>query len=380
MVTQQSWEIDSQFYGGNSAGVQVISGSAPEVRFTPNPRGARPLWFCLRISPAPGAAAGAESGKLRLVLEHYETLAGAKHPGECCPVFKPAGQWWMRLPAGKPELAADGRAAAVWTVNPPAAPMEVALGFPYADGDLRQLLERSRGFWHADTIGLSAGGNPLVRLANEYNAGARFPGGLYLVARARGCDMPAAWVLDGMLQRFAGAKNNPFLIWAVALADPDAAQAGAWHSAPDLAGDWTDTPARPETAVLGGDIAHWRAACRPALAVNLQAAPLHEKSGIYCELPDAQRRPEWHAQALKWAHVVQHKLGPEFAAPEFARAAPAPAPGAGSFHDWLADGPHGVCAVTLQIPWSGAGETGFSPKKYREAGRNIADALIEKRR
>ncbi len=374
------WEADGRIPGGNAAGVAFITaGDTPELRFTPDPRGARPLWFCFQVKP-PAAAANPESGKLRLVLEHYATLAGARDPAECCPVFKPAGQWWMRLPAGRPELAPDGRACAVWSVNAPTAPMTVALGFPYAYGDLRQLLDRSHGFWQADPVGLSAGGNQLLRLANAYNAGTRFPGALYLVARMRGNDMPAAWVLDGMLQRFAGARHNPFMVWAVPLADPDAARSGAWHSAPDAAGDWSASAARQETAVLENDIIRWRGAGRAALAINLQAAPLHEKSGIFCVLPDAQRHPEMHAQALKWAHVIQHKLGPEFAAPEFVCAGPAPAAGGGWFHDRLASEPFGVCAITVHVPWSGAGEIGFSPKKYREAGRNLADALMEKRR
>ena len=370
-----SWKTNWRIPNGNAAGLKVISGDNPEIRFTPAPHGARPLWFCFQIKPPPGATP--ESGKLRLVLEHYDTLPGAVDPSECCPVFRPAGQWWMRLSGGRPETTPDGRTAAAWMVNRPTAPMDVALGFPYVDSDLRQLLDRSRGFWQSDPIGISSGGRPLIRLANEYNAGARFPSGLYLVARLRGNDMPAAWVLDGILQRLASAKNNPFLIWAVPLADPDAVAAGAWHSPPDMANDWADTPARHETTVLRSDITRWHNACRAVLAINLQAAPLREKSGIYCELPDAQQHPEKHAQALKWANVMQHKLGQEFAAPEFVRVA---APGKQCFLSWTAIALNEICALTLRVPWVGTGAVGFSPKKYREAGRYIADALIEKRR
>ena len=40
----------------------------------------------------------------------------------------------------------------------------------------------------------------------------------------------------------------------------------------------------------------------------------------------------------------------------------------------------GLNALTIRVPWCQAGDTALSPKKYRDAGRFIADALIEKRK
>ena len=79
------WTADGRIPGGNAAGLKIIPGDCPEIRFTPAPRGTRPLWFCFQVKPPP--AAGPGNGKLRLVLEHYDTLAGARDPAECCPVF-----------------------------------------------------------------------------------------------------------------------------------------------------------------------------------------------------------------------------------------------------------------------------------------------------
>ncbi|MCA1809786.1 MAG: hypothetical protein ABR497_05865 [Kiritimatiellia bacterium] len=373
MQTEIGWQVDTAVECGNVAAVRVVAGANPEVRFSPAPRGVSPLWFSFRIKAQPGAEHDAASGKLRLVLEHYDTLAGAETPHECCPVFRPAGQWWMHLPAARPEQTQDGRMDATWTLNCAVEYMDVALGFPYTDQDLHQFVDKSRAAWQLDCIGVSAGGRELLRLSNAYAAGGKFTGGLYLLARQRGCDMPAAWVLDGMLQRLASAKNNPFMIWAVPLADPDAVQAGAWFSAPDMTGDW-GLIQHHEVALLLRDLARWRAACRPALVINLQAAPLRERAGIYCELPDAKIQPEMQAQALKWAHVMQHKLGAEFAADPFVR------------EDTMSNGrlpmamaAEGICAMTLHVPWAAAGTTIFSQKKYREVGRRLADALIEKR-
>lgn len=380
MTNAQAFYVDTRFPGGNATRVRLIEGDPLQLQFTCEPKGVRPLWFHIRlkpnteIKPAPDA-------KIRLVLEHYDTLAGAQQPGECCPVYRPSGQWWMRLPPGKVERTEDGRLSAVWTLNAPSEPLEVALCPPYEPVDLRQLVEKSRGAWLQERLGLSQGGRDLLRLANGYDSATRFTGGLYVMARERGADMPSAWLLDGLLQRLAGAKNNPFLTWAVPLADVDGAHSGAWHSEPDLHTGWLGISSeRHEVAMLKRDVLRWRGCCRVAsLGLSIRAAALGETSGIYCEVPDASACGEFHAQALKWAHVIQAKLGSEFAAPEFIRPVEKKSGSGGLFHDWAAQ-EAGICALTLCVPWASAGETVFSQKKYREAGKNVADALMEKRR
>lgn len=371
------WQVNPQIPLGNAVGLQPPLPETAEVRFTPDPRGTRPLWFHFKLQLNQTAEPAAQSAdpKLRLVMAHYQTMLGAKHPAECRPVFKPPGQWWTRLPAGRLEETPDGQMNAVWVLNQPLDGMEIALNFPYTDVELQQLWERGQDFWQSDAIGFSQAARQIVRLANAYTAGKRFPGGLYLMARAHGCDMPAAWVLDGMLQRFSVSKNNPFAIWAVPLADPDAFHAGASYSAPSMQTAWNKPWNRHEIKILQQDIAAWLSVCRPVLAVNLQAAPLAEKTGIYACLPSENTHPEARAQALKWANVIKSKLGGQYAAQDFVR----PEQNSDNFQDWFAEVSGQVCALTLHIPWASSSETVFSPKKYREAGRGIADALLEKR-
>ena len=377
MTNAQLFYVDTRFPGGNATRIRVTEGDPLQLQFTCEPKGGRPLWFYLRLKPSAEIKPAADA-KFRLVLEHYDTLAGAQQVAECCPVYRPSGQWWMRLPGGKVERTEDGRLSATWTLNVPTEPMELALCPPYEPVDLRQLVEKSRGAWLQERLGLSQGGRDVVRLANGYDSASRFAGGLYIVGRERGADMPSAWVLDGLLQRLAGAKNNPFLTWAVPLADVDGAHSGAWRSEPDLHTGWVGgSSERHEIAMLKQDVLRWRGSCRPSLGLSIRAAALGETSGIYCELPNEAAYGEFHAQALKWAHVIQAKLGAEFASPDFVRVADKA--DTGRFHDWMAR-EVGICALTLCVPWASAGETVFSQKKYREAGKNVADAMIEKRR
>jgi hypothetical protein len=360
---------------GNVSRVRFVSGNPPEIQFCPDPKGSRSLWFYFQAKGPDEESPADPSGKLSLVLEHYETLAGAKDPSECAPLYRVGGQWWARMSPGKPEQTADGRMNATWVINQPEEDFEVALCYPYEDSDLKKLVDKKDGVWMRDMIGLSPGGRPISRLANAHEKSTRFPNGLFVVARERGCDMPAAWLLDGLLQRLASAKKNPFLTWAIPIADPDAARSGAWRSEPDLGTAWREDSPRQEVHVIAADLARWKARCQPSLALSICAAELSETGGIYCTLPDGDKHKEQHQLAQKWANVVLQKLGKDFASPEFVRSAK---DAGSSFPDWLA-GTSGLCGLTLHVPWVSAGDTIFSPKKFRDAGRLIADALVEKR-
>lgn len=376
-----------RLHAENVSRVRFVPGKTPELHVSPDPKGTRPLWFYFRGKVRiPGGQTDADpassselrldkTGKLRLVLEHYDTLAGAGEPSECNPLFRVDGQWWARLPRGTPIHTPDGRTSATWLMNAPEQDFEIALCYPYENADLKKLTEKKGGSWRRDVIGLSQGGNPIARLANSHERDPRFSSGLFLVGRERGCDMSAAWVLDGLLQRLATAKKNPFLTWAIPLADPDAARSGAWRSEPDLATQWDPHSSRPEIHAIQADLKRWKARCKPALGLSICAAELSEVSGITCTLPDPDRYKEQHQFGLKWANVLKQKLGSDFASPDFVR--PAAHPKAG-FTDWLA-GSKNLCGLTLHIPWCRSGDTVLSPKKYRDAGRLIADGLIEKK-
>ena len=331
------------------------------MTFTCDPVGRVPLWFRLKVSAKEGKTIADESGHLRLVLEHYDTLSGAESPQECYPVQKAEGKFWVRMSSGKVERTEDGRVSASWLLNRSVDHFEVALSFPYEDVDLHQLINKMHGEWQLDAVGVSAGGRDVKRVSSSYGHERRYRGGIYIVARENGMDMPAAWVLDGLLQRVDVLKHNPYLIWAVPVADPDGARSGAGGIGADREDGWGGALSKQETTVIEKDLARWRNCCDGSLLLRIRAAALSEVGGIYCEVAEGAVG----AEAVKWANVMQQKLGNQYTSAPFIRE--------------VARMPEvGVPALTVCVPWCVAGGVVLTQKKYREAGRLLADALLAK--
>ncbi len=369
--------VTTQIPHGNACRLAVTPGETPEIAFTPDPRGTPwPLWFCFRIN-AETPPAGKDQ-KIKLVMEHFQAIQQGESPAAWMPVYKPADQWWFRMHAGKLERKPDGQVVAAWLIPAPATSMEVALCFPYGAPDTKDLLDKSKGYWRQDVIGVSRASRDLVRLANDYESGNRYAAGLYLLARERAGDTPAAWFADGLLKHLSLAKYNPFLTWAVPLLDVDGLAEAATLSWPDLARGWADAWPRTEIRAVQRDVELWQTRCRAALALDIIAAPMAEKAGCYAVAPDPATPEELQRQATKWANVIGHKLGPDYAAQDFLRPRPAPASN-DDFATWAAC-KAGVCALTLAVPFATAGATALTPKLYREAGRRVAEALLEKRK
>lgn len=369
MRDDKSIHVETRMAGGNACRVRFVRETLPTLYFIPDPKGGFPCWFYFRLKSKDGTKITQEKESLRLVMEHYDTLAGAHTPDECYPVYKASGQFWVRLPQGRIDRQADGRVCATWIITKPADDFELALCFPYEETDMKQLAGRGRGVWAIDSIGLSTHGREIRRFSNQYDMHG-YSSSLYCIARTNGCDMPAAWLLDGLLQRLQSVKNNPFMTWAVPLADPD----GYWYGA-GLPAESFDPghPTKQEHVVIRKDLDRWRQHGAGALILDIQAASLRETDGIYCTLPHAQRFPEWHERTLKWAHVIANKLGTAFASADFVRT---------TEESHRCNGLVSIMEVpslTLFIPWCYTGDATFSAKKYREAGKAVADALIEKR-
>ena len=133
---------------------------------------------------------------------------------------------------------------------------------------------------------------------------------------------------------------------------------------------------RHETLVLQRDIQRWKERCQPALAIDFHAPGACETDGLYCFLPNPEKHPEMHEKTVKWANVIENGMGKEYAAENFKRVADYPSrwntPNAVTFFC----GRLGVCALTIETPYSLAKETLLTRKHYREAGKRIASALI----
>ncbi len=373
--------VDTDIPYGNAGGVHFVEmPDKIELRFAANPHGGpETLWFCLRVKhTTPG-----DQRPIRLILQHIGNMLGGIHdPLAMRPVFRHENGDWERLPAGTLIELPDGRHEVAWMLDAPSSHVDVAYCYPYGLPDIHQLLVDTNDYWHADTIGLSQNGRPLVRLSNSYG---RDRAGLYIVARQHAGETPASWVLDGFLRHIATLGEDAPLVWCVPLTNIDGIEQGdygkdnfpydlnrAWGSYPDGA------PMRHETLVLQRDVRRWRTRCQPALWLDFHAPGATNTSGLYTYVPNPETRPEAHTATIDWAMAIADALGPEYAAADFARVARLPSrwrtPNAGQFF-WKR---LRLPGLALEIPYALVGETVLTRQRYREAGERIAAGVTKK--
>ena len=376
-------KVSTDFPYGNADAITVSTkGDMPEIRFSPASHGgAQALWFCFRIRETePGAVS---STKVRIILEHFGNVFGAQSPADLVPVYRPGGQGWYRTSSGTALPQPDGQTSVSWLIPYPAPGMEVALCYPYGWPDVKALLSKSKGYWKADTIGQSQGGRPLIRVANDYGASGGARHGLYLVARQHAGETPGSWVLDGLLQYLSRIRKDPFLTWALPLADADGVAHGHYGKDGfpcDLDCAWGSPPTRHEAHVYQHDIARWRERCQPLLGLDFHSPGACDTSGIHCYLPSSERAPEMHGAATKWANVIAQELGAEYAAEDFKRTVSEPPRSeTPTFTSYFSE-TLGICALTLVAPYAKIGSTTLAQKHYREAGERIALALMKRHR
>jgi len=245
---------------------------------------------------------------------------------------------------------------------------------------VKTLISKAKGYWHADTIGLTQNGRSLMRLANNYGKEGGTRRGLYMIARERPGETPGSWILDGILQRLSRERRDPFMTWCVPVADIDGVARGLSCGEPCPCGvdrAWTVPALRHEAHVLQVDIAHWRSRCSPLLALSFRAAQACETDGIYAVLPSQEDNPDLYQAAEKWANVIRGALGSELAAENFKRPPQAVATPGASFTDYMVS-QAGVCALTLVTPYAKIGSTTLTVRQYRETGHLIAKALLSR--
>lgn len=362
---------------GNAANVRVLPApSATEVRFTPDPHGGPEcLWFCFRACRTRG---GGQLGQLRLVLECPDTMLGGNRPSNFRPVFRQPDEQWRR--AGAPELTdlPDGRHQAVWTLSSAKPWLDFAFSFPYGRDEVGRLVQQTGNYWRVDTIGVSQGGRPLLRLSNDYGRPKGDRPGLYLMARQHSGEVSGSWVLDGVLRRMAELGNSAPLVWAVPLANIDGVELGDYgkdNFPYDLNRAWGKPAMRHETQVFQQDMRRWAQRCRPVAGFDFHSPGASETEGMYTFLHASEKQPDVPKQAALWAAAVGESLGPGLAAAQFARS--------GDYHSrWDTPRFGGFCQEELRIPGLSV-ETPYAiihgtlmtREKYQEAGRRVADAL-----
>lgn len=377
-----SLQVNTNIPLGNACGVHIQGdGEIPEVSFAADPRGGtEALWFCFQLKetqPVPR-----EGGKVRLTMRHMDLWADSTATlPDPLPVYRPEGQGWHRVSSGELLMEPDGRYGMSWLIPHPTSVTDVALCFPYGLSDIQILESRAKGYWKRDIIGRSEGGEPLLRWANEYGSQSGRKQGLYLLAREWAGETPGSWVLDGFMQHIARIKRDPFVVWAVPFADPDAAKRGVHGKSAyplDVDRAWGPVPARHETLVYQRDVERWRTLTKPALGLDFHAAPPADQQGVRCVMPSQERAPEVYRAADKWANVIQQELGSDYAAPEFKQMDAFSGQGPlQTFPQYFSE-TLGLCGLSILIPYARIGTKVLSQRHYREIGECIAKALLKK--
>ncbi|MBI5821482.1 MAG: hypothetical protein HZA88_21145 [Verrucomicrobia bacterium] len=363
---------------GNAANVRVQKdGAVTEVRFTPDPHGGPEcLWFCFRVCRP--HSNGSALGQVRLVLECPETMLGGGRPADFRPVFRPADGDWERT--GAPDLIElpDGRRQAAWVLNVAKASLDFAFAFPYGRDEVDRLVKQTGRYWRVDTLGVSQGGRPLLRLSNDYGVAKGDRPGLYLMARQHSGEVSGSWVLDGVLRRFAELGDAAPLVWAVPLANIDGVEQGDYgkdNFPYDLNRAWGNPPMRHETLVLQQDMRRWSRRCRPLAGFDFHAPGASDADGVFAFVHNSEGLPEVTKQAPLWAGVAGESLGSEFASAKFVRS--------GDYNSrWNTPRFTGFCqegmkipGVSFETPYGVIHKTVMTREKYQEVGRRIADAL-----
>ncbi len=371
--------------GGQARILEVTASPVPEVVFAANPRGdSKGIGFHFLIEDRNPPASVPEN--LTLTLRFFDLMPGGEDPSVCRPAIRPAGKSWNRLRAPTVRQLPDGQPLLSWIIPYPVTPVEIAFCHPYGPDELQVLLQHSKGYWHAEAIGLTRNGQILTRLDNRVlgkGGGSAAPRGIYLIARRYVDAAPGSWVLDGILEGFSRSRpGNAWCIWAVPFANLDGVSPGDGHPDPfpdsvRHAGGWAPLP--HETCVLQHDLRRWATHCRPELVLDLHASDACEHDGLYLLKPESDTEPtEANRTQQAWVNVLHQGLGPEYAADTFYRTArPEPQSHPLPLTDFVR-AIIGCSAFCLQVPYALCGDTVMTPKQYREAGRRLARAILNR--
>lgn len=370
--------LDTRIRYGNACDVSVTQGPAGwTVAFAADPHGGpETLWFAFRLRWA--EASDARIGPVRLVLGHFGNMLGKAQAETIRPVFRLAGGDWDRLGAGCTEILPDGRPQATWVLDVPAPHVDVAVCYPYGTPEVEALVRESGGYWRPDTIGVSQGARPLVRLSNLPGEPGSDRPGLYVIARQHSGETPGSWVLDGFLREIAACGQKAPLVWAAPLSNIDGIEQGDYgkdNFPYDLNRAWGRPAMRHEVLVFQRDIERWRQRCRPALALDFHAPGMAEAEGCYFFLPDPRAYPAMEEATRRWVGCIHEWLTADYAAKDFGRVANyASRWESPSFSGFSAK--TGVCGLSMETPYSLIGQKVLTRVEYREIGRRVARGVI----
>ncbi len=369
-----------------------LSGTTPEVQFAAAPTGGpEAVGFHIAIDPGESAPTA-----IRCVLRFFENLLGNR-PGQAPngfrPVYRTAQRDWERVASIEQITLPDGQLAMAWLVPGNEGRVEVALSYPYGEGEWQRLQNDMEGRWRSDAIGLTEQGRAIPRIANRLGAPEGREPGIYCLARQHAAETPGSWVLEGFLRRMDQAGEAAPLVWAVPFADPDGVAQGwggkdrfpfdfnrSWGSKlfpPDLKSAMGTHPLRHEVKCLQHDMLRWIGRCAPALVLDFHAPTVCNGGGIYCYLRDIDEAGRPDAAHAIWADAFEQAIDERLRARRFVHSGRYPGrwntARVGDFVNQALKLPE----VTFEIPYACVREHCFTRDDYLAAGGCIAAAVLD---
>lgn len=379
-IDVMSLSVHTSVSYGNACDIVVRRGpEGATVEFAADPHGGpESLWFCFRLQDDRDTAA--PLGRIRLVLKHLENMLGGKSAEKIWPVVRLAQGDWQRLPAGTAEPLPDGRCCATWLLDVPAPHVDVAVCYPYGRPEIDALVRDTGRYWRVDTIGVSQGARPLVRLSNDVGQPGGDRPGLYLMARQHSGETPGSWVLDGFLRHLAAFGDKAPLVWCVPLTNIDGVEQGDYgkdNFPYDLNRAWGAPSMRHEVLVFQGDIQRWRRRCRPVLALDFHAPGLCENDGSYLYPPNPREHPALSEAGRSWVDDMARFLGSEYASANFCHVRNYPSrwetPSLTSYFAGIE-----VLALSLETPYGASKGKILTCEDYQQIGRRLSQCVTER--
>lgn len=373
--------VHAGFAGGNVADVSIADhNGVAEIGFAPHPHGGpETLWFHFRIENGNPAKT---PERTVLCLKNPGNMLGGRMGETLRPVIRFSGGEWLRMGPPHIEMLPDGRNNAVWSIETPTTWAEVAVCYPYGVEQLSELVGEVSAVFHADVIGLSQGGRPLTRLANDYGSAGGSRPGVYLVGRQHSGETPGSWMMDGFLRHMATLGPAAPLVWAVPLSNVDGVVEGDYgkdNFPYDLNRAWGRPPMRHETLVLQEDMRRWKGRCRGMAVIDFHAPGAGETDGVYFFVPDPEKAKEASAAVVPWTDAIRESLTEAYAAGrEFARVGRYPSRWTTSTLSQYAWAELGVVGLSMETTYGLAqdGRLVMTREDYREAGKRVAMAVV----
>ena len=107
-------------------------------------------------------------------------------------------------------------------------------------------------------------------------------------------------------------------------------------------------------------------------------AQITDIDGLFAAIPNCEDKAGLHKKSAGWGNHLANFITKKYAAPKFVPSTESKNHWrASGFTNWVS-GHLGICALTINAPYALAGEEILSRKCYREAGKHIAAAIVDR--